>query len=133
MKRKNNILANVQKICWDEEQGNTTCPEEPDESRSECHAWSALPIYELIRCVAGIQPGEPGWESVRICPHLEYLSDLEGKAVTPAGIISFYYKKEQDCWRYHIELPKDMKGIFIDDRGTTHELDGRSVYETYER
>ena len=115
------------------EQGNTTCPEEPDESRSECHAWSALPIYELIRCVAGIQPGQAGWESVRICPHLEYLSDLEGKAVTPAGIISFYYKKEQDCWRYHIELPKDMKGIFINDRGTMHELDGRSVYETYER
>lgn len=29
----------------------TTCPETPDyDTRSECHAWSALPIYELRHC-----------------------------------------------------------------------------------
>lgn len=29
----------------------TTCPETPDySSRSECHAWSALPMYELKHC-----------------------------------------------------------------------------------
>ena len=40
--------------------GCTTCPETPGETRSDCHAWSALPIYEMIRSVAGIFPDGPG-------------------------------------------------------------------------
>ena len=33
----------------------TTCPETPVGSRSECHAWSALPMYELMSVMAGIR------------------------------------------------------------------------------
>lgn len=63
-------------------QGNTTCPETPEDSRSECHAWSALPIYEFVRVLAGVRY-EKGTLTVR--PNLSYLPDLRGQIITPAG------------------------------------------------
>ena len=35
------------------EKGCTTCPEVPVNSRSECHAWSAQPIYEFCHHILG--------------------------------------------------------------------------------
>ncbi len=88
--------------------GCTTCPETPTESRSECHAWSALPMYELIRVFAGIKTTD-GWETVVITPHLEYVPDLKGETATPKGNIIFDYKKES----YNIVLPKTLNGQLI--------------------
>lgn len=69
----------------------TTCPEEPDKGRSENHAWSALPMYEMVRKLAGVEPGEPGWKTVLVRPHLEYLTELQGRAATPFGAVDFRY------------------------------------------
>lgn len=96
----------------------TTCPETPGDTRSDCHAWSALPIYEMIRSVAGICPDKAGWETVRICPHLDYLPDLEGEAAVPGGKIGFSYTKVTDSekgegWKVRICLPEGMKGILV--------------------
>ncbi len=77
-------------------QGCTTCPEEPTNGRSECHAWSALPLYEFIRVFAGVRPADGTWNTVRIAPHLEYLPDLEGVASTPKGEITFVYEKVEE-------------------------------------
>lgn len=38
-------------------------------SRSDCHAWSASPCYDLLATVCGIMPAESGFRSVRIKPH----------------------------------------------------------------
>lgn len=101
------------------EQGCTTCPEEPENARSECHAWSALLIDEFIRCMAGIRCARPGWEEVRIEPHMEYLPDLDGQVVTPKGNIEFSYKKtggetlEDKACIYKIALPKGVNCIFV--------------------
>ena len=46
----------------------TTCPETPVDSRSECHAWSAQPMYELMAVIAGIRRGTPGTSEFVICP-----------------------------------------------------------------
>src|SRR5262249_9862795 len=51
-------------------QGLTTTPEYPDPSRSDTHAWSAHPAYDLTTMVAGIRPAAPGFASVRIRPSL---------------------------------------------------------------
>ncbi len=46
-------------------------PELPSNtSRSDCHAWSAYPIYDFLYTVCGIEPGSPGFESVIIKPNL---------------------------------------------------------------
>ena len=43
----------------------TTWPEERGKTRSDTHAWSAHPTADLLRIVAGIGPGAPGYRSVR--------------------------------------------------------------------
>lgn len=94
-------------------QGCTTCPEEPENGRSECHAWSALPLYEMIRVMAGIRNTTIGWQTITVKPHLEYLPDLRGEAVTPHGKIKFNYTRNQNDWQYVIELPENISGQFI--------------------
>lgn len=108
--------------------GNTTCPEEPEDGRSECHAWSALPLYEMIRCMAGIKPGMPGWKEAVIQPHPSYLPDLEGEAVTPKGIIYYKYWKQDKCWHYQIRMPEGLDGIFIYPDGKATALKGGGEY-----
>ncbi|MDO4285462.1 MAG: alpha-L-rhamnosidase C-terminal domain-containing protein [Eubacteriales bacterium] len=96
----------------------TTCPEEPENGRSECHAWSALPMYEMTRVLGGVRPAGIAWESVRIEPHTEYLKDLEGECATPAGIISFRYQREKEGWTYRITMPENLPGVFVSPDGS---------------
>ncbi len=65
----------------------TTCPETPRGARSECHAWSALPLYELMRSFAGIKPQKDGF--VLVAPQLTDLPDLRGEAATAFGPLAF--------------------------------------------
>ena len=92
-----------------------TCPETPTNARSENHAWSALPMLELLRGAAGIQPQEPGWKTVSITPHLLDLPALQGTAATPIGKINFSFTPE----KYEITLPEGMKGSFRHPNGST--------------
>ena len=121
-----------------------TCPETPYDSRSDCHAWSALPMYELVRGMAGIRAGSPGWETARIAPRMDFLQDLSGHVVTPRGLIRFSYEKAPgpekgedagriqdigktgDIWRYNLELPQGMTAEFIFPDGSSVMLDAGS-------
>ena len=53
MMRKLNRYDDFRKILerWSAilEQGFTTFPERPGETRSDCHAWSAGPFYQLLK------------------------------------------------------------------------------------
>ncbi|NJK96175.1 MAG: hypothetical protein HC905_15805 [Bacteroidales bacterium] len=51
--------------------GLTTFAENPEPTRSDCHAWSASPNYDLLATVLGVEPGSPGFKSVTINPHWE--------------------------------------------------------------
>ncbi len=91
--------------------GNTTCPEEPHHPRSEFHAWSALPLYEMIRTMAGVRSET---HRVVIMPHLYDLADLSGTAITPSGLVHYHYQKCADGqWRYEVRLPENTEGLFI--------------------
>ena len=39
----------------------STWPEIPGNTRSDSHAWTAHPIYDLLTLVAGIEPAAPGF------------------------------------------------------------------------
>src|SRR4029077_1857694 len=43
------------------ERGLTTFAENPEPTRSDCHAWSAHPIVGFFQIVAGITSVAPGW------------------------------------------------------------------------
>ncbi len=94
------------------EQGFTTWPETPDEARSDCHAWSASPNYELLSTVAGVQPNEPGFRSVLIRPHLGPLPALRARVPHPRGAILVDFKRKGTVLTGIITLPEGVTGIF---------------------
>lgn len=105
--------------------GCTTCPETPGLSRSECHAWSALPIYEMVRSMAGVRQAAPGWSKAVIRPQLIGVSDLYGEVMTPRGIVKFaYHKNANGKWAYEISLPKGLDAGFYYPDGRVMELAG---------
>lgn len=65
----------------------TTCVESEAYSRSECHAWGALILYELPSITLGVRPAAPGYQKVRIAPVTGYLEYASGKVRTPVGDI----------------------------------------------
>lgn len=100
-------------------QGNTTCPEVPEDSRSECHAWSALPIYELACTIAGIRMNG---RTIEIQPNLSYLPDLEGNIITPYGPVGFRYEKIGEKCRYTLHLPPHAPVALISRDGSKKQL-----------
>lgn len=100
----------------------TTCPETPADSRSECHGWSALPIYELLSVTAGVrrETGHP--ETVVVRPHMGNLTDLEGAVITEYGRIEFRYSCTEGNTCYEISLPEGMNGKWMNVDGGFIEL-----------
>ena len=63
--------------------------EEPgNPSRSDCHAWSSSPNFEVFRTVLGIDTAAPGFQRVRIRPFLGKLERVSGSIPHPKGEIS---------------------------------------------
>jgi hypothetical protein len=71
----------------------STWPEVPGNTRSDSHAWSAHPIYDLLTLVAGIEPGSPGFQTVRIAPNLGNLPGLKASFPHPQGMIEVSYSR----------------------------------------
>ncbi len=73
--------------------GLTTFAERPEPTRSDCHAWSASPNYDLLATVCGIEPASPGFKTVRIAPHLGPLQWVKGKMPHPRGMIEVQFQR----------------------------------------
>ena len=96
--------------------GLTTFAEQPDRSdgpstRSDCHAWSASPLYEFLSTTCGIRPAEPGFKSVRIEPFLGDLTTVDGKMPHPLGEIAVQFQKTPSGGLTgNITLPANLTG-----------------------
>jgi hypothetical protein len=109
--------------------GLTTWPEHPEPSRSDCHAWSAHPAFDLLRIVAGIKPASSGFRSVRIEPHLGPLRRVNAAMPTPRGEVAVSYRREGDRLTAEVTLPESLPGLFFW-KGKTHTLrPGRQVLD----
>ena len=71
--------------------GLTTWAETPEPTRSDSHAWSAHPNFDLLRVVAGIRPGAPQFSEIVIEPHLGNLQDVSASMPHPKGRIEVSY------------------------------------------
>ena len=89
--------------------GFTTWPEEPGDTRSDAHAWTSHPTFDLLTLVAGISPAEPGFKTVRIAPHLGDLKHLEASYPHPLGLIRVKYEGSSGT----VELPSGLAGTFV--------------------
>lgn len=92
--------------------GLTTCMEEPEPSRSDCHAWSASMNIEFLRTVLGIHSAAPGFDKVIISPALGKLKEASGSVPSPKGEIKVSYKKGKKLTAV-IELPQGLEGTFV--------------------
>ncbi len=91
----------------------STWPETPGETRSDSHAWSAHPIYDLLTLVAGIEPASPGFKTVRIAPHLGDLPSLTASFPHPQGMIQVHYVRHNTGLNADIVLPGQLTGEFV--------------------
>lgn len=99
----------------------STWPEIPGDTRSDSHAWSAHPIYDMLTLVAGIEPASPGFATVRIAPHLGALDHLSATFPHPQGDIKVEYRREGPSLAATITLPSGLTGSFIY-KGQTRQL-----------
>ncbi len=93
--------------------GLTTFAEKPEPTRSDCHAWSASPVYELLATICGIEPASPGFATVKIEPHLGSLTRVEGTVPHPKGEIRVSLAREGGGVRAKITLPPGVNGSFV--------------------
>ncbi len=91
--------------------GLTTWAETPEPTRSDAHAWSAHPNYDLLSIVAGIRPDAPGFKRVRIAPHLEGLTTLDASMPHSKGKIEVSYRRTQEGIHANVTLPAGLSGV----------------------
>jgi alpha-L-rhamnosidase len=101
--------------------GFSTWPEMPGDSRSDSHAWSAHPTFDLLTIVGGIHPGTPAFHTVRIAPALGDLKKLTVRYPHPLGEIVAHYQWAGELLKVEILLPEGLEGSF-EWHGTAHSL-----------
>jgi hypothetical protein len=65
--------------------GLRTTIEQPEPTRSDCHAWGAHPLYHYAASILGIRPAAPGFQVVEVAPQLGALEHASGTVPHPAG------------------------------------------------
>ena len=93
--------------------GLTTFAERPEPTRSDCHAWSASPLYEFLATVCGVEPASPGFRTVRIEPRLGALTWVRGTVPHPAGDIQVSLQRTAAGLAGEVTLPAALQGRFL--------------------
>lgn len=112
-------------------EGLTTFAESDSNTRSDCHAWSASPMFDFLHLVAGIRPSSPGFKTVLIAPGFRTLHSINAKLPHSEGIIEVDLKRSaDDKVSGHIKLPGKLNGRFVYNNqeimlqgGVVHEID----------
>ena len=89
------------------ELGCTTTPEcTRDDVRSECHAWSAVAIYEFTAKVLGVIYKD---QCVYVKPYIVGRKRAKGYVATPKGMVYIEWKIDNDIFTINIDVPSDVK------------------------
>jgi hypothetical protein len=106
--------------------GFRTTPEQPEPSRSDCHAWGAHPVFHYFATLLGVRPASPGFRTVRVTPQLGPLTWAKGKMPHPRGTIRADLRLEGGHVRGTIELPAGVTGELVLPGETRPLMSGRS-------
>jgi len=93
--------------------GLTTWAESPEPTRSDSHAWSAHPNFDLLRVVAGIRPKSAGFETLAIEPHLGELKEVKAGMPIARGMVEVEYKRTPKGVNAVVKLPAGERGTFL--------------------
>ena len=83
------------------------------ESRSDCHAWSACPLYFMQTAFAGVTPGAPFFRKVRVAPQPAGLTRIQAKTPHPKGVVETDLRFDGDTVSGTVTLPADTTGVFV--------------------
>ena len=94
--------------------GLTTFAEWEVQPRSDCHAWSASPNYDLFATVCGIRPASPGFKTVSIKPALGTLKEVEARIPHPQGNLQVKLKRKgTQGLEGEVNLPGQVSGELV--------------------
>jgi hypothetical protein len=94
--------------------GLTTFAETPEPTRSDCHAWSASPLYDLLATTLGVEPASQGFKSIKIEPRLGKLKKVEGLVPHPKGDIKVkIVQNKSKKWDAEISVPEVESAVLI--------------------
>lgn len=89
--------------------GCTTTPEVVNEDvRSECHAWSAVAIYEFTAKILGLTYKNG---CIQIKPYTKERNFAKGEVAIPNGTVYCEWKKENNIFKIKINIPENEKAI----------------------
>ncbi|MFD2329349.1 family 78 glycoside hydrolase catalytic domain [Cohnella sp. GCM10020058] len=76
----------------------TTLPEVTDDNhpRSDCHAWSALPLSEFTGEILGVRPGRPGYAEIIVAPKPLQLTWAQGSVATHRGAVEVEWTLDEE-------------------------------------
>lgn len=94
--------------------GLTTFAETPEPTRSDCHGWSAHPLYHYFASVLGVRPSAPGCERLTVSPsplfsHLP--ASLGGTMMMPQGKCRIDLESDENStsWKIKMQLPRGVE------------------------
>ena len=94
------------------DKGTSTWWETPDNTRSDCHAWSATPTYTFMRLILGVRILEPGYKRVQIRPYTSGLELAKGVVPTPHGDIQIDWK-QGDKFTLNAVIPEGVQADVV--------------------
>jgi len=93
--------------------GLTTFAETSEETRSDCHGWSASPVYDFLSTICGITAAECGFKKISIKPSLGLLTRINVSMPHPLGMIMLeIVKSSKNGFKASISIPVGLKGEF---------------------
>jgi hypothetical protein len=88
------------------DKGCTTIPETPySDSRSECHAWGAVALYEFTTMVLGVKLQDQDTRKIVICPYTPGRTHAFGTAYTRFGAVEVHWKAGEHHFEMDIKAP----------------------------
>ena len=89
--------------------GCTTMPEhEREDVRSECHAWSAIALYEFTAKVLGVTYTDG---KIYVKPYIGSRPYAKGTVATPVGGVYVSWKQENGTLEIELKLPEGETAI----------------------
>ncbi|MEK3669668.1 family 78 glycoside hydrolase catalytic domain [Paenibacillus sp. FSL R10-2771] len=118
---------------WDrwrifEQQGLSTLPETEVNSRSDCHAWSAVPLAEFPASLLGITPAEPGYAAIRIAPVIGNLTSASGSVITVQGIVHVEWKLEAGEFKIIARTPDSVPAVIVLPDGSEYSFRNKATF-----
>jgi len=93
--------------------GFRTTPEYFGVTRSDCHAWSAHPLYHFLATVLGVRPAAPGFEQVAVRPLPGPLPRISGTVAHPRGVVRAELAFEGGTLTGTVQLPEGVSGSLL--------------------